>query len=109
VAISTELRAGPFPINKALQIEPFAFYDVISLWNDGVAAFQHRTLNSVGGGARFQLNTIAHMDLVYAQPIVPPLGLGERRPGPTLLVNLTIGLNDAFAAIHQKIAAGIAK
>jgi hemolysin activation/secretion protein len=109
VAISTELRVGPFAVTKALQIEPFAFYDSISLWNDGVAAFQHRTLSSVGGGARFQLNTIAHMDLVYAQPLVAPLGLGEPRPGPSVLVNLTIGLNDAFAAIHQKIAAGVAK
>jgi hypothetical protein len=49
------------------------------------------------------------MDLVYAQPLVAPLGLGEPKPGPSVLVNLTIGLNDAFAAIHQKIAAGIAK
>ncbi len=109
VAVSTELRVGPFGVTKDLQIEPFAFYDVISLWNDGVAAFQHRTLSSVGGGARFQLNTIAHMDLVYAQPLAAPLGLGEPRPGPSVLVNLTIGLNDAFAAIHRKIAAGIAK
>ncbi|HEY5007604.1 MAG TPA: ShlB/FhaC/HecB family hemolysin secretion/activation protein [Caulobacteraceae bacterium] len=109
VAISTELRVGPFAVNKSFQIEPFAFYDTISLWNDGIAAFQHRTLSSVGGGARFQLNTIAHMDLVYAQPLAAPLGLGEPRPGPSVLLNLTIGLNDAFAAIHQKIAAGIAK
>ena len=109
VAISTELRVGPFAINKALQIEPFAFYDAISLWNDGIAAFKQRTLSSVGGGARFQLGTIAHMDLLYAQPLVAPLGLGEPKPGPSVLVNLTIGLNDAFAAIHQKIAAGIAK
>jgi hemolysin activation/secretion protein len=109
VAASTELRVGPFPVTKALQIEPFAFYDVISLWNDGVAPFQRRTLSSVGGGARFQLSSIAHMDLVYAQPLTAPLGLGEPRPGPSVLVNLTIGLNDAFAAIHKKIAAGIAK
>jgi len=109
VAISTELRVGPFAITKALQIEPFAFYDSISLWNDGIAAFQRRTLSSVGGGARFQLSSIAHMDLVYAQPLVAPLGLGEPKPGPSVLVNLTIGLNDAFAAIHKKIAAGIAK
>ena len=109
VAASTELRVGPFAVTKALQIEPFAFYDVISLWNDGVAAFQHRTLSSVGGGARFQLGSIAHMDLVYAQPLTAPLGLGEPKPGPSVLVNLTIGLNDAFAAIHKKIAAGTAK
>ncbi len=104
---STELRIGPFNLNKELQAEPFAFYDVVSLWNDGpppFIPFAHRILSSVGGGVRFQLDGKAHMDLLCAIPLAPPLGLGERTPGATVLVNLTIGLNDAFAAIHQRLA-----
>jgi hemolysin activation/secretion protein len=103
---STELRVGPFAVTKDLQAEPFGFYDVVSLWNDGTSPnipFAHRTLSSVGGGVRFQLDGRAHMDLLFAQPLTAPLGLGEARPGPSVLVNLTIGLNDAFAAIHQRL------
>jgi hemolysin activation/secretion protein len=107
LAGSTELRVGPFALNKAVQAEPFAFFDVVSLWDDGtkpITPFAHRTLSSVGGGVRFQLEGKAHMDLLYAVPLRPPLGLGEPTPSPTVLVNLTIGLNDAFAAIHDRLA-----
>jgi hemolysin activation/secretion protein len=112
LAGSTELRVGPFALNKALQAEPFAFFDVVSLWDDGakpITPFEHRTLSSVGGGVRFQLEGKAHMDLLYAVPLRPPLGLGEPTPSPTVLVNLTIGLNDVFSAIHDKLAAGASK
>ncbi|HLK25790.1 MAG TPA: POTRA domain-containing protein [Caulobacteraceae bacterium] len=104
---SAELRVGPFGVAKNLHAEPFAFYDVVSLWNDGpppVLPYAHRTLSSVGGGVRFQFEGKAHMDLLCAIPLVSPVGLGEPRPSPTVLVNLTIGLNDAFAAIHQRLA-----
>jgi len=109
VAGSTELRLGPFALSRAVQVEPFAFNDVIELWNHGSAPFQSRTLDSAGGGVRLQLGAIAHLDLLYAIPLDAPLGLGDRRPGPSVLVNLTIGLNDAFAAIHQKFKSGAAK
>ena len=104
---SAELRVGPFGLAKTLQAEPFVFYDVVSLWNDGpppIIPFAQRTLSSAGGGVRFQLDGKAHMDLLCAVPLVPPLGLGEPTPGVTVLVNLTIGLNDAFAAIHRRLA-----
>jgi hemolysin activation/secretion protein len=104
---SAELRMGPFGLTKDLQAEPFVFYEVVSLWNDGpppLIPFARRTLSSVGGGVRFQLDGKAHMDLLCAVPLEAPMGLGEPTPGPTVLVNLTIGLNDAFAAIHQRLA-----
>jgi hemolysin activation/secretion protein len=109
LAGSVELRVGPFAATKTLQVEPFVFYDVVSLWNHGIAPFQHRTLSSLGGGARLQLDGTAHMDLLYAVPQTAPLGLGERRPGSSVLVNLTIGLNDAFTAIHRRLVSGTAK
>ncbi len=109
LAGSFEARVGPFTATPSLQVEPFAFYDVVSLWNNGTAAFQHRTLSSLGGGVRLQLDGAAHMDLLYAVPLTAPLGLGESRPTPSVLVNLTIGLNDAFSAIHRRIASGIGK
>jgi hemolysin activation/secretion protein len=109
VAGSFEVRVGPFAATKTLQLEPFGFYDVVGLYNHGVAAFRSRTLSSAGAGVRLQLDGMAHMDLVYAVPLTAPLGLGESRPTPEVLVNLTVGLNDAFTAIHRKLASGLGK
>jgi hemolysin activation/secretion protein len=109
LAGSAELRVGPFAATKTLQVEPFGFYDVVSLWNHGVAPFQQRTLSSFGGGVRLQLDGEAHMDLVYAVPENAPLGLGDPRPTPSVLMNLTIGINDAFSAIHRRLQAGLGK
>jgi hypothetical protein len=49
------------------------------------------------------------MDLIYAVPLTSALGLGDPTPSPSVLVNLTVGLNDAFAAIHNRIVSGTAK
>jgi len=62
---------------------------------------------STGGGVRFQLADKLHIDLLCAVPVKPIEGSGSNAiPGPTVLLNLTVGLNDLFNAIHRKIAAG---
>ncbi|HVN01027.1 MAG TPA: POTRA domain-containing protein [Caulobacteraceae bacterium] len=107
LAGSAELRIGPFDVaQKKLQVEPFLFTDVVDLWNIGPAAFGHRQLQSVGGGVRFHVNGKAHLDLMGAAPLVPALGLGDRTPAPTVLMNLTFTLDDAFSAIHRKLFHG---
>jgi hemolysin activation/secretion protein len=109
LAGSTEVRFGPFALSKSLQIEPFGFYDVVSLWDNGVGTFRQHTIDSAGGGVRFQLGDKAHLDLLYAVPLASALGLGDPTPTPSVLVNLTVGLNDAFAAIHNRLVSGTAK
>jgi hemolysin activation/secretion protein len=109
VGESTEVRFGPFSLSKSLQIEPFGFYDVVSLWDNGIGTFRQHTIDSAGGGVRFQLNSIAHLDLIYAVPLTSALGLGDPTPTPSVLVNLTVGLNDAFTAIHNRIVSGTSK
>jgi hemolysin activation/secretion protein len=104
IAGSAEVRVGPFDaFDKKLQLEPFAFTDVVDLWNIGFAPFAHRELTSYGGGVRFQINGKAHLDLLCAIPQDAPLGLGDRKPGPTVLMNLTFTLDDMFSAIHRKL------
>lgn len=103
LAESAEIRIGPFDMAHKFQAEPFLFTDIDDLWNIGPAPFEHRQLRSWGGGVRFQFETIAHLDLLCAVPEVPPLGLGEHTPPPMVLMNLTVGLNDAFTAIHHML------
>ena len=103
VASSVELRAGPFDTFRKIQVEPFLFTDTVALWNVGPAPFQQRTLWSWGGGVRLQGSSAAHLDLLCAIPQTPPLGLGERKPGPMVLMNLTVNLSDAFSAIHRRL------
>jgi len=109
VAGSFELRNGPYKIGRGLYAQPFVFLDAARLWNHGAAAFAERSVSSAGGGVRLELNSNLHMDLIYAVPQDPPLGLGEKRPGPSVLVNVTVGFNDIFNAIHRRIASGGAK
>jgi hemolysin activation/secretion protein len=109
VAGSFEVRFGPGSLGHGLNAQPFVFVDVVKLWNHGFAPFSERTLDSYGGGVRFQIAGKLHMDLLAALPQRPPLGLGDKTPGPTVLVNFTVGLNDLFSAIHRRIASGVGK
>lgn len=109
VAGSFEVRYGPAPVMRVLQAQPFVFVDSVRLYNHPIAPFAAHTLTSVGGGVRWEIAGKLHVDLVYAQPLDPPLGLGERRPSPEVLLNLTANLNDAFAAIHRRLDRGTAK
>jgi hemolysin activation/secretion protein len=109
IATSFEVRVGPFKPASGIQVQPFAFIDAVRLYNHGPDPFTARILSSMGGGVRVQVAKALHVDLLYAVPQTPPLGLGEKRPSPAVLVNVTIGLNDAFEAIHRRLAHGASK
>ena len=109
LAGSGELRVGPFKTVRSLRVEPFVFYDVVRMWNLTPGAASARTLSSLGGGLRVEAPGRMHVDLTYAMPQSPPFGLGEPTPSGRVLVNVTVGLNDAFNAIHRRLFRGEAK
>jgi len=100
---SAELRFGPYRTVRQLRLEPFVFCDVVRLWSLTPGASSSRTLSSVGGGMRLEAPGHMHIDLAYASPRSAPLGLGEPTPSGRVLLNVTIGLNDAFNAIHKRL------
>ncbi|MFI4933478.1 MAG: ShlB/FhaC/HecB family hemolysin secretion/activation protein [Caulobacterales bacterium] len=104
VAGSVEVRVGPLHLGKVLQVQPFGFIDWGRLYNRGAAA---QSLTSIGGGLRFQIPGKVQLDLVYAAP--QDALVGQPRPSPELLLNLTVSVNDVFAAIHHRIAADTRK
>ncbi len=79
------------------------------MWNLTPGAASARTLSSLGGGLRVEAPGRMHVDLTYAMPQSPPFGLGEPTPSGRVLVNVTVGLNDAFNAIHRRLFRGEAK
>jgi hemolysin activation/secretion protein len=91
------------------QIEPFAFYDRVQVWTRTPGAPIDRTVNSVGGGLRLETIHHLHIDLTYAQPLDPPFGLGEPTPHGRVLLNVTMGLNDVYDALHRRLSAGGSK
>jgi len=106
LAGSAEARVGPFPLKGRLTAQPFLFADAVRLWNYGLAPSAH-TISSFGGGVRFLIAGKFNLELVYAAPQQSPLGFGDRRPSSTVLVNMTVGLNDAFSAIHRRLASRV--
>jgi hemolysin activation/secretion protein len=102
VAASVEGRLGPFALTKiwsGLQAQPFVFVDTGRLRDLGSEAYQ---LTSIGGGVRLQTAGKVEVDIVYADPLDGPAM--TRRPPAMVLLNLTIGLNDIYSSIHQKLA-----
>lgn len=101
---SFEFRFGPIAIQSHLTAQPFAFVDAVRLWNNDIATFRQGVFSSVGGGVRFQIAGKFNLELTYAVPQdnLPTPGLP--RPSPMVLVNLTIGLTDAFEAIHRRLS-----
>jgi hemolysin activation/secretion protein len=106
VATSLEARLGPFTAMRRFQIEPFAFYDRVQVWTRTPGAPIDHAVNSVGGGLRLETQHHLHIDLTYAQPLDPPLGMGEPTPHGRVLLNVTMGLNDVYDALHRRLTAG---
>ena len=88
---STELRYGPVQLHRLVAAQPYIFYDVGYIHDNGVAVVKNRTLTSAGVGALFRLANRANLDLTYAKPFQAPLP-GQPRPTPRLLVNLTAAI-----------------
>jgi hemolysin activation/secretion protein len=94
--VAAEVRFGPFPVGGKIQAQPFLFYDAVKLWNEDPLSVNGRTLESAGGGVRFELPGRIRLDLLYAEPRKSPLGLGDSVPQPRLLLNLTTSLDNLF-------------
>lgn len=95
-AVSLESRWGPFGLaNGAILASPFVFYDAVAYWNDDTFGVDKRTVSSAGIGLRFEAPGKGRLDVLWARPFDPPLGLGEKTPASSVLVNLTVSLDDA--------------
>src|SRR5260221_3694042 len=103
---SVDWRLKPFVVTRSLQAQPFVFYDRVRVWNEEPGAPNGRTLEAVGGGVRLILADRARLGLTYPGPRDAPLGLGERRPGARLLVNLTIGIPQACRGLGHIFSRG---
>jgi hemolysin activation/secretion protein len=91
--VRTELRV-PLPLKSRVEVEPFAFYDHVHIWNrDSGSTENDRALRSYGGGARLRLPGLLYLEVMYAHPRDPALRLlNSGRPKDRLLVSLTARL-----------------
>jgi hemolysin activation/secretion protein len=97
LAFVLESRWGPYGFGGgAFQASPFVFYDQVSYRNDDTTGVRQRTIASAGVGLRLEARGKGRLDFVWAKPLDPPLGLGEKTPGSSLLVNLTVSFDDAI-------------
>ncbi len=85
---ATELRYGPLQLHPLVLAQPYIFYDLGYIHDNGVAVVKNRTLTSAGLGVLFRLANRVNVDLTYAKPFQAPLP-GLPRPTPRLLVNIT--------------------
>ena len=104
VAGSVEVRIGPLHLWKVLEVQPYGFVDAGRLYT---RAAPTQTLSSIGGGVRIRMPGKVQLDLVYAAPQNPLIGVPH--PASEVLLNLTVSVNDVFAAIHRRIAADTKK
>lgn len=94
-AVSVEARWGPYPFqNGRFRVAPFVFYDGVKYWNEDSFGVRERSLASAGAGLRFDMPGRGRLDVTWAKPLNPPMGLGEKTPGSTLLVNFTATWDD---------------
>lgn len=96
-AVTLESRWGPIAFaNGAVMASPFIFYDTVHYWNDDTFGVAERTVSSGGAGLRLESPGKGRLDVLWARPFDAPLGLGEKVPGSSLLVNLTVSFDDAL-------------
>lgn len=103
---SAELRTRAFPVRPGVTVQPFAFADGVKVWNKEAGAPNGRWVSSSGAGFRVAFLGRAQLDLTYAVPASAPLGLGEPKPQPKLLANLTLGVPDAFQGLSRLLHRG---
>ncbi len=110
-AVSLELGHPGLKLIKGVRAEPFVFLDAVSLSNpkaDLDRLFAHRDLTSFGAGVRFDAPGALRLELLYAAPQDAPLGLGEAKPGPSVLFNVTAGLQGVLPALRH-LTSGVAR
>lgn len=91
VSASLELRYNGWSEQRALQIQPYAFYDVGMVWNRDVGQAEHATGSSAGGGVRLSMSE-ALINLGVAFPltrgIATPL-YGDDTSSPRFLIQMS--------------------
>lgn len=98
-ALSLELRHPGVKVARGVKAEPFVFVDAARLSNpreDTERLFRRRDLASYGAGVRFDTPGPARFELLYAIPAAAPLGLGEKKPAPNILVSVSVGLTSVM-------------
>jgi hemolysin activation/secretion protein len=89
VGVHSEARVD-FGVARNFDLQLFAFYDNVWLWNlDSFSTENDRRLRSVGGGVRARLPGPTLLELTYARPLDRALSLDEARAPARLLVSLT--------------------
>lgn len=78
-----------------------AFYDVGRYWNHDSTGTSQRTISSVGGGVRLTFAGTMRADLTYAVPLTEPLGQGESKPVPRLLISLTTDIASLWKKVRN--------
>jgi hemolysin activation/secretion protein len=110
VATSIEGRIDPLKVGSQLQAQPFLFVDTARLFTRGSPAY---SLTSYGGGVKLQVAGRFETDITFAVPAdgIPGTGgiPGLKRPSPSLLLNMTVSLNDLYSVIHNRLAKETAK
>ncbi len=107
LAVTGELRGGPYPMfGGKLQVSPFGFYDAGRLWTLTPGAHTRIDLASAGGGLRLDVPGKMHLELFYAEPLRPPVGLGAPVPTPRVFLNVTFGLNTVFQGLARYASNG---
>ncbi len=98
LAGSGEVRVGPFAIGPKINVQPYGFFDDAELWDLTPGGHTRVNIESVGGGLRFEMPGTVHIDVAYADPLRPAT-IGGVTPSGRVLVNITVGLNQAYHAL----------
>lgn len=102
-----EARWGPYPFsNGQFRASPFVFYDAVKYWNEDSFGVRERSIASAGVGLRLDAPGRGRLDVIWARPLDPPMGLGEKTPGSSLLVNLTFTWDDLADTAWRRVRQG---
>ncbi len=88
---STELRYRTIQVQRLVTAQPYVFYDMGYIHQNGVALVNNRVLTSTGLGVVLRLANRFNVDLAYAIPFQAPAP-GLPKPAPRLLVNITTAI-----------------
>jgi len=109
-AMTLEARWGPYPFAEGrFRYAPFIFYDGVRYWNEDTFGVRARTVQSAGVGLRLDMPGHGRLDLTWAKPLTAPLGLGEKTPGSSLLINFTATFDDLAEGLFRQARRGISR
>lgn len=109
-AITLEARWGPYPFAEGrFRYAPFVFFDGVRYWNEDSFGVRERTLSSAGVGLRLDMPGHGRLDVTWAKPLNEPLGIGEKTPGSSLLINFTATFDDLAEDFWSRARKGMTR